>query len=155
MAKFKFILISGLFLFMNHTLAEDLERSIVRSLQDFAQSSVRGVKLSCAASRGPASINKSYMVSFQSGSGAKALLIQTERGKVQYVSLMREFVEFTRWKTFIPETGTFRVDAVGADKSVSELIFKSSKPNYVKAIESLAPKALDCCKSNSCRSRLE
>ncbi len=155
MTKFIIAFVSGLFLLSSSSAANNLEESIVSSLQEFAQSSVQSVKLSCAPSRGPASVNKSYMVSFRSNSDTKTLLIQSEGDRVQFVSLVRDFVEFTRWKTFIPKEGAFRVDAVGKDKNVSELILNSHKPDYIKALESLAPKALDCCSNKSCRSKLK
>ena len=153
-AKLITTLVTGIFVFISQAQANSLDHSIINDLQDFAQSSVSDVKLSCAPSRGPASANKSYMLSFNSGSHTKTLLIQSQSDKVQYVSLMRDFVEFTRWKTFVPERGDFRVDAVGIDKTVSELVLKSRKPDYVRALESLAPKALDCCDSRRCRARL-
>lgn len=153
MAKFLTTLFSGIFVFISHAQASSLDNSIINDLRDFTQSSVSEVKLSCAPSRGPASVEKSHMLSFRSGSNTKTLLIQSKGDSVKHVSLMRDFVEFTRWITFVPENGSFRVDAVGIEK-VSDLVFKSTKPDYIKALESLAPKALDCCDSNRCRTRL-
>jgi hypothetical protein len=133
---------------------EHLEDRLAFSLQSFAGQSVSSLKVQCAPSRGPASTKKTISLQFQTKSGAQTLRLDSESNKVSSVALLGDFIEFSKWTTFIPEEGKFRIDTVGKSKSASELMLNSSKPNYVKALEQLAPRLLECCKQSSCRENL-
>lgn len=132
-----------------------LDESISSSLRNFTKSHTKNLKLSCAPSRGPASTNKTYMLSYKVGSTTQTLVIESEQRKIKSVALLGDFVEFSRWKTFIPEEGKFRIDAQGKNQSISELVLNSNKPDFMKALEQLAPKAVDCCSDSSCRNQLQ
>lgn len=132
--------------------------SIRDQLEAFTKTEAEIKGLVCKPSRSPASLRSSNYLKlyFKTTAGVQALIVETTKQKITQVSHQAtapvndgQFI-LNEYKSFVPKSRSFRIDAVG-DSRQKSLVLNNSKPDYMQALEKLAPLIKNCCQSRSCK----